>query len=569
VSTTAEVAPLAAPALRDARERGRTLALLLVALLPYVLVLHAPPLWDANEPLYAEPPREALETGEWLAPPCNYKLWPAHPPLSTWITMPFYAALGASPFAARLPMALAAMATVLAAYAIAREVFGRRGALATALVLAATPRFWLYSRQLAGDVYFTAILVGAFALALPALRGRGEGRGRILAAHALIGVGTLAKGPVLWVLYVVPLFLAARLARPRVPLSALRPAWFALLAVGLGCPWYLYMESRFDGFLSLHFGWYHARRFFSDDLGGRPPWYYLVALAGDGQPWISLVPFALWRARRAPPRTGPAVLVLAAAAFPFLFFSLAVGKRNVYLMPIYPFVAAIVAPVLLDLWDGVRPALARAAGAVLATAAAVACVFLVIGAGNVPDAIAAGSRPYLVACAAATLALGFAAGKASGRGVVAGTTGSVWVLLVISALSLPTLGRFMPVPRLAAKVVELAKKDEPFVVYATSLQSPMFYARRATTRAQNPAEVLAAIPPGRRGWLIFTEENLPGLAAEPSLALTEIDRAPYFKFQFSWNILDRGKSTRDLLLVRADRRNRSRGPRVPRRRRRR
>jgi hypothetical protein len=99
----------------------------------------------------------------------------------------------------------------------------------------------------------------------------------------------------------------------------------------------------------------------------------------------------------------------------------------------------------------------------------------------------------------------------------------------------------------------------------------MFYARRPTTRAQNPAEVLAAIPPGGRGWLIGTEENFPSLAAESSLTLVEVERKPYFKFQFSWNILDRGKSARDLLLVRADRaperprRNRARGPRVPRR----
>ena len=568
MSTTTPDSPrvaaiLEAPPAAADRGRGRMLLLLLVALLPYVLVLEAPPLWDANEPLYAEPPREALETGDWAAPTCNYRFWPAHPPLSTWITIPFYAALGPSPFAERLPMALAAMATVLATFALAREVFGRRAALAAALVLATTPRFWLFSRQLAGDVYLTAVLVGAFALALPALRGRGEGRGRLLWAHALVGVGTLAKGPVVWGLYAVPLLLGARLARPRVALSSLRPFAFVALALGLGMPWYLYMESRHEGFLALHFGWYHARRFFSEDLGGRPAWFYLVAIAGDGQPWVSLLPFAIARALRDRLRTAAGVLVLVAAAFPFLLFSLAVGKRNVYLLPIYPFLAVLTAPVLLDLWDGARRGLARAAGFVLAVAGAIACAFLVVGARNVPDAIAVGSRPYLVACALSTVVLGVAAVRASGRGVVAGTLASVWTLLVISALSLPTLGEFMPVPRLAAKVVELARKDEPLVVYRTSLQSPMFYARRATVTAQGVGEVLAAIPPGRRGWLLGAEETFRDFSSEPSLALTEVARAPYFKFQFSWNILDRGKSARDLVLMRADRRNRRRRPRVP------
>ncbi len=62
--------------------------LFVLACLPYLIGLGEPPLWDANEPLYAEPPREALETGDWLAPPWNYRPWFVHPPLASWRRCP-------------------------------------------------------------------------------------------------------------------------------------------------------------------------------------------------------------------------------------------------------------------------------------------------------------------------------------------------------------------------------------------------------------------------------------------------------------------------------------------------
>jgi hypothetical protein len=35
----------------------------------------------------------------------------------------------------------------------------------------------------------------------------------------------------------------------------------------------------------------------------------------------------------------------------------------------------------------------------------------------------------------------------------------------------------------------------------------------------------------------------------PNLEIAEVDRAPYFKFQFNWNIRGAGRSTRELVVV--------------------
>ena len=101
-----------------APSRATVVLCLALAMLPYVLMLGTPPLWDANEPFYAERPKEVLEwpEGDFWAPTWNGKPYFAHPPLAVWITVPFYAWLGSNEFAARLPMAIAAMLTILAAY---------------------------------------------------------------------------------------------------------------------------------------------------------------------------------------------------------------------------------------------------------------------------------------------------------------------------------------------------------------------------------------------------------------------------------------------------------------------
>ena len=48
------------PSITGRPSRGLCVALIALALVPYFLVLGSPPLWDANEPLYAERGKEVL-----------------------------------------------------------------------------------------------------------------------------------------------------------------------------------------------------------------------------------------------------------------------------------------------------------------------------------------------------------------------------------------------------------------------------------------------------------------------------------------------------------------------------
>lgn len=540
--------------------RAVVVAALALACLPYVLGLGAPPLWDANEPLYAEPPREGLATGDWLAPPWNGRPWFVRPPLSSWATMLGYLVLGVGEAGARVAGALAAVATVAAVAGLGAALGGRRTALVAGLVAAATPRAWLFSRQLPGDTWLTLALVAGFLGAAPTLRGDPAGRRRLLLGHAAVAVGVLAKGPVILGLYAVPLVLAARWGRPRVPLAALRPGALVALVVVLAGPWFAYMTARYGvPYLRDFFGWHHVRRAVSDDVGGRGALYPLLVFLGEGQPFVLLAPFALAGAVRAGRRDPLTVLAWAGALFPLVFFSIPVGKRSVYLLPGYPLLAVALAPTLEALVDGRHPRLARAAGLVAAAAAVAGTGFLVAARAHVPPALATAALPFLVGTPVAGAVAAVAALRRSGRGVVAVLVAAPWAGILAATALLPALGRYMPVPALARTLVEVARPGEPAVVYGVSIHSLMFYARRPTVTARNPAELLAAVPPGGRALVLGQADEVAILPAHVPVRMTELSRGPWFRFQFKHNVLGQGPSVEDLVLVAVERA----GPGVP------
>ena len=247
------------------------------------------------------------------------------------------------------------------------------------------------------------------------------------------------------------------------------------------------------------------------------------------------------------------MLAWAGAVFPVVFFSIPFGKRNVYLLPAYPMLAVALAPFLAALLDGASPRLVRVAGALAAAAAAAGTVFLALARAHVPAEVSAAALPFLVGLpvAGAVAAWGGLRGRAA---VVVGVLAvAPWAATLAGAAMLPALGRYMPVPRLAAALVAEARPGDPAVVYGVGIHSLMFYARRPTVTAHNPAELLAAVPPGGPAWVLGEEDELGEVPKHVPLRLTEVARAPQFRFHFGRNVLGHGASVRDLVLVRAER----------------
>src|SRR5215217_6029316 len=92
--------------------------LLTAAILPYWIGIGDSTLWDANEAFYAETPRVMIETGDYVSPSFNASPRFNKPPLTYWIVAISYKIFGVSEWSERLPIVLATMGLIAAAFVI-------------------------------------------------------------------------------------------------------------------------------------------------------------------------------------------------------------------------------------------------------------------------------------------------------------------------------------------------------------------------------------------------------------------------------------------------------------------
>ena len=135
--------------------------------------------------------------------------------------------LGTGAVALRLPSALAGIATVPVAWAIGRELAGRRAAILCAAIVAVNPLFVWYSQE--ARAYGLFVLVSAVAM-LCFLRAERDPTPKHMATFALSGsVALLTHYFALFLLIPMVLWLAGERSRRRAAL----PATAALVIVGL------------------------------------------------------------------------------------------------------------------------------------------------------------------------------------------------------------------------------------------------------------------------------------------------------------------------------------------------
>src|SRR5512141_1918730 len=89
-------------------------AVVLAALsLPYCLHLGGSALWDPEEAVSAEIPREMMQAGSFLSPLFNFHSLPPEPPLAHWAIFASYGVFGERELSVRIPGLLAAVGTLL------------------------------------------------------------------------------------------------------------------------------------------------------------------------------------------------------------------------------------------------------------------------------------------------------------------------------------------------------------------------------------------------------------------------------------------------------------------------
>lgn len=302
------------------------------------------PFYEKGEPREGLVAWEIWHNGNWILPLRAGTQIPSKPPLFHWLAALVSLSAGSfNEFTVRFPSALLATLGVLLTYAAAVRLWGLGAGIAAAVVLATSPEWWRAATTARVDMTLTFFMLSTF-LYFYFLYKSGGGLGKSLLLALFAGLATLAKGPVGAALPGIAALLFLWAKRDfafikRLHLPVVVP--FGLVVAGA---WYLlaWQQGGEKFFLRQI-----VHEIVGTPLGGAGHnhniFYYVPALLAGMAPWSLFFPaLAIFLFHRRQ-RLAEAELLYPLAWFGavFIVLSIALGKRSVYILPLYPAVALL------------------------------------------------------------------------------------------------------------------------------------------------------------------------------------------------------------------------------------
>lgn len=314
---------------------------------------------------------EMATRGDWLVPHLLGDTYLTKPPLYYWIMAIVFKIFGLGEWQARLPSALAAIVLLSSTFLFLLRIGCEQSfALAAALILGCSASYFSISVSAEIDMTFTLFCAASIYCGYLSLYSERR-YAFALGAGVLLACGFLTKGPQSLFFYGsgigLSILLQLREAAREERLRTLR--WLVLpqiLAFGV----FLCVATLWLSTLAAHVGWEDLHqvfyeevigRFVADpkaDLRGRTALFYIFGILGAMLPWSPLLLIYAIKHRTlkslsskipAPERrilTFSLLVIIPS----LVVFSLSSGKSNRYLLPLYPFIAFLMAaaPRLLE-----------------------------------------------------------------------------------------------------------------------------------------------------------------------------------------------------------------------------
>lgn len=332
-----------------------TLGIVVLAALLAFSFLGARGLWDPDEGRYTNVAVNMLESGNWLEPMRNDDVghW-TKPPLTYWLVASSIGAFGLTPFAARLPIALAYLGCIWLVFRLARRL--APGTESVAAVFYATMLLPFGASQFVSTDYFAAFFQTAALWAFAEAHfGRGHRALWMSAVWSLFALAFLAKGPPA-VLGLLVLF-AFEWTQPKEErgrtLHLIGIALFLMIAL----PWFVIVTMRTPGLLAYFLGTEVFERVASSSFRRHSEWYGWLEIYGPTLvlgtlPWTG----SLWRTVRSIPRSArdwrdaaarhrdaPTILLVGWIAIPLVIFCIARSRLPLYILPLFAPIAVLAA----------------------------------------------------------------------------------------------------------------------------------------------------------------------------------------------------------------------------------
>lgn len=323
----------------------------LAAILVCFVRIGKPALWEPDEGRYAEVPREMVATGDYVTPRNDWVRYFEKPPLVYWASAAAIKVFGRNEFAVRFQAAAASVGSVLVTEALGEAMFGATAGLISAFALLLSPLFFIFARFATPDPLLAFFFIGALTcFYFAARRGdfhRGKSRKLMLAAAALLALGTLVKGPVALVLDgAIALIWLVQQGRAR---DIVRIRWPECIAiyVAIVAPWFVLVSLRNPDFLRFFLLHEHVQRFLESTEHGWGPWFFIPIVIVGTWPWLYFAPWAFGMRNGgeagdgSSERRGALSFLVIWFLVVLVFFSIPRSKLGEYILPALPPVAIL------------------------------------------------------------------------------------------------------------------------------------------------------------------------------------------------------------------------------------
>ncbi len=298
------------------------------------------PFFDPDEGRYAEMSLTMFRTGDWMIPRMNGIIHLHKPPLANWMIAACYQLLGPSEFSARLPSVLLSLILLALLIRLGFVLFDFRTGLTAGGILASSALYVAVSRLVTTDMaltFFTFLTM--FAIAHLFFVNKNKPLYFYLAMTGL-GLGMLTKGPVAWMITLVPTVIFAAIFK-----RGFRIPWYhwifgIILFFAISLSWYLAVILTHEGAWDYFLNYQLLGRIGKGSAGRAHPIFYYCLISPLGfLPWTLLIPAAV-KAKQSKQISDDhqSKLNFVACWFliPFILFSLFRTKLATYIVPLFP-----------------------------------------------------------------------------------------------------------------------------------------------------------------------------------------------------------------------------------------
>lgn len=324
----------------------------------YTLWLGSYPLFTPDEGRYSEVAREMMATHDYITPRVDGVAFLDKPVLYYWLQAAAMRLFGIKEWAVRFFPVVFGVFGCLLTYLSGRRLFDRRTGVISALMLAATPLYFIGAHYANLDLEVAVLISSTLLFFITGVQCTGKSRTYLLMlAYIAAALAFLTKGLIGIAFPAMIAGLWMILLNQWKLLTKIHLIKGVILAAMIVLPWYYLVQQANPEFLHYFFVTQQVTRFLSSAEFNNPTpfWFYLPIVLIGFFPWTGFLLQActdsIRRILKARHTHQTELFLLIWIFVIFLFFSFPRSKMITYILPVFPALALLVGRYLSSMWE--------------------------------------------------------------------------------------------------------------------------------------------------------------------------------------------------------------------------